>query len=85
MYAVGNVAQLRHNLRPEPQLGGKLQRRATHSGIGQGGHANASAGDRDMIVAQHVGGLVVFAHALESRRANSAVAQFDRSDFSRCE
>ena len=83
MYTVSNLAQIRHNLGAQPKLRLERQRRAAYSGIGQGRHSHASAGHRQVIIAEHLRRTVVTTHPLESRRTYRAVTKFYRTDLTR--
>ena len=82
---VGDLTEFGNDLGSQPELGGERESRATYSRIGESCHSDASPCDRKVVVAKHVGGSVVTAHSLESRRTYGAVAELYGSDFRRCE
>ena len=78
--AVGDLAERPYDLRTQPELGLKRERRAVDAGIGQRSHAYSSFRHAPVIVAKHVGRVIVFAHAFESGAPDRTVAQLHRTD-----
>ena len=77
VYGVGDVAQPRDDLGAQPQLLVERQTAAAYGGIGQRGHAHASAGHGDVVILELLRGAEILAHRLEGRRTDRAVTQRD--------
>ncbi len=72
---IGQVAQGGDDFGPQPQLFAERKAAPAHGGIGDGRHADAPAGDRDVVVLELLRRAEVLPHRLESGRPDDAVAQ----------
>ncbi len=85
MNGIGDVAERFHNLPAHPQLARKREPVACHGSVSERGHAHSALGDRHMIIFQLLRRTVAGTHTLKRRRADSAVAQRNRTDIDRRE
>ena len=74
MYAVGEVTQVRNNLRTHKQLTVETQSALSNSSVCYGGHSDTALGNACMVVVQHLTGFVPRAHTFKSCTSDGSVS-----------